>query len=54
MSKSKMDYYLICALCGEQVHFRETGKDKDKLTVIETWPCDHCQGKKGVKDESDY
>ena len=45
-----MKYYLICALCGEQVHYREAGKDADGFTVIETWPCEHCQAKTSVAD----
>ena len=54
MSKSKMDYFLKCALCGGQVHYREAGQDADGFVIIEVWPCDHCQAKKGVKDEGDY
>ena len=42
-----MQYYLKCAKCGEQVHYRETGTDADGFVIIEVWPCDHCQAKKG-------
>ncbi len=41
----KNPYDLRCARHGNQVHFRETGQDRDGVMQVEVWPCDECEKK---------